>query len=410
MKIKLIIISVIIIAIALVGFYFYSKSAKELSHENHTETIYTCSMHPQISKNKPGNCPICGMQLIEKNILSKEDNVGDLGTILFPTNEFAIGNYETIQPIDTIMSETIEIPGILTYNTNTSIGISTRISGRIERSYIKFNYQQIREGDKLFDIYSPELLVAQNNFLYLLNSNQIDSSIVESSRKNLEYLGLSKLQIENLELKREARSVITIYSPKSGVVVVENDRKNSNEAMQSQIRNADEVGLKSGGYIFKNTTLLTLISTENIWGVFYAKRDMVSLLKINTNILITTEANKSIRMHGKIGFIENQIVSDKKNIGFRVNIKNDFHLPIGTILIGKLTLANIKGIWVPKSAVITIGNKQIVLIKMSNGFKTKEVSIGKERNGYLQIIEGIYPNTILAKNAQYLMDSESFIK
>ncbi len=410
MKIKLIIISVIIIVIALVGFYFYSKSAKELSHENHTETIYTCSMHPQISKNKPGNCPICGMQLIEKNILSKEDNVGDLGTILFPTNEFAIGNYETIQPIDTIMSETIEIPGILTYNTNTSIGISTRISGRIERSYIKFNYQQIREGDKLFDIYSPELLVAQNNFLYLLNSNQIDSSIVESSRKNLEYLGLSKLQIENLELKREARSVITIYSPKSGVVVVENDRKNSNEAMQSQIRNADEVGLKSGSYIFKNTTLLTLISTENIWGVFYAKRDMVSLLKINTNILITTEANKSIRMQGKIGFIENQIVSDKKNIGFRVNIKNDFHLPIGTILIGKLTLANIKGIWVPKSAVITIGNKQIVLIKMSNGFKTKEVSIGKERNGYLQIIEGIYPNTILAKNAQYLMDSESFIK
>ena len=367
-------------------------------------------MHPQISKNKPGNCPICGMQLIEKNILSKEDNVGDLGTILFPTNEFAIGNYETIQPIDTTMSETIEIPGILTYNTNTSIGISTRISGRIERSYIKFNYQQIREGDKLFDIYSPELLVAQNNFLYLLNSNQIDSSIVESSRKNLEYLGLSKVQIENLELKREARSVITIYSPKSGVVVVENNRKNSNEAMQSQIRNADEVGLKSGSYILKNTTLLTLISTENIWGVFYAKRDMVSLLKINTNILITTEANKSIRIHGKIGFIENQIVGDKKNIGFRVNIKNDFQIPIGTILIGKLTLANIKGIWVPKSAVITIGNKQIVLIKMSNGFKTKEVSIGKERNGYLQIIEGINQNTILAKNAQYLMDSESFIK
>lgn len=410
MKIKLIIISVIIIVIALVGFYFYSKSAKELSHENHTETIYTCSMHPQISKNKPGNCPICGMQLIEKNILSKEDNVGDLGTILFPTNEFAIGNYETIQPIDTTMSETIEIPGILKYNTNTSIGISTRISGRIERSYIKFNYQQIREGDKLFDIYSPELLVAQNNFLYLLNSNQIDSSIVESSRKNLEYLGLSKVQIENLELKRETRSVITIYSPKSGVVVVENNRKNSNEAMQSQIRNADEAGLKSGSYIFKNTTLLTLISTENIWGVFYAKRDMVSLLKINTNILITTEANKSIRIHGKIGFIENQIDGDKKNIGFRVNIKNDFHIPIGTTLIGKLTLANIKGIWVPKSAVITIGNKQIVLIKMSNGFKTKEVSIGKERNGYLQIIEGINQNTILAKNAQYLMDSESFIK
>lgn len=218
------------------------------------------------------------------------------------------------------------------------------------------------------------------------------------------------MQIENLELKREARSVITIYSPKSGVVVVENKRKNSNEAMQSQIRNADEVGLKSGSYILKNTTLLTLISTENIWGVFYAKRDMVSLLKINTNILITTEANKSIRIHGKIGFIENQIVGDKKNIGFRVNIKNDFHIPIGTILIGKLTLANIKGIWVPKSAVITIGNKQIVLIKMSNGFKTKEVSIGKERNGYLQIIEGINQNTILAKNAQYLMDSESFIK
>jgi hypothetical protein len=68
------------------------------------------------------------------------------------------------------------------------------------------------------------------------------------------------LQIENLELKREARSVITIYSPKSGVVVVENDRKNSNEAMQSQIRNADEVGLKSGSYILKNTTLLTRTS------------------------------------------------------------------------------------------------------------------------------------------------------
>lgn len=410
MRFKSLIILGSIAAIAIVGYYLYSKRNTDAIHANHKVSTYTCSMHPQVSKNKPGNCPICGMQLIERKTHEDEHYVEDLGTVLLPTNEFTIGNYETIHAVDTVINETLELPGILSYNTNTLINISTRVSGRIENSYVKYNYQKIRKGDKLFDLYSPEILVAQNNYLFLLKNNQTDTSIIESTRKKLEYFGLSKVQINNLELNKKVTRFITIYSPVNGVVIADFKKNESAGSMQTSINSVEEIGIETGSFVNKNTTLLNLISTEHVWGVFYAKRDVVSLVKRNTTISITSEANSSLSIDGKIDFIENQINDENRNLGLRVNIKNNLSLPIGTLLIGKLTISSRMGLWVPRSSVINIGNKHIAYIKQGDGFKTTAVKVGKETNGYLQILEGITNKTTIAKNAQYLMDSESFIK
>ncbi|WP_426065079.1 efflux RND transporter periplasmic adaptor subunit [Flavobacterium sp. DSP2-3-1] len=404
-------ILIVISSVVFVVYFFAIKSDShsELEHQNE---VYTCSMHPQIIRDKPGNCPICGMILVKKitEIQAREDN--SIDNFLKPTDNFIVGDYQTTTAKDTTLSSEINLPGIVSYDPNSSINIAARISGRIEKMYVNYKYQKVARAQKLFDLYSPELLTEQQNFIYLISNDSDNTSIIKASKQKLLLFGMTVSQINSLFSSKKVNPRVSIYSPASGIVQgTEKMDNTSNSSMQSASNNTEILNIKEGNYIKKGEVVFKLVNTDKVWGIFNVSQGYNSLIKTNQSIKITTEFDKNEFIDAQINFIETQFNPADKSNRIRVYINNNkLKFPIGLRLQGIIKTNPTKAVWLQKQALVSIGSKKIVFIKMNNGFKATAIKAGIEIDDFIQIISGISVEDTLAKNAQYLIDSESFIK
>jgi len=406
--------SLVILVISIVGFAIYYFAIKSDNHSEsaHQKKVYTCSMHPQIIQDEPGNCPICGMVLVKKTIQNQAIDSNLIGNLLKPTDKFIVGNYHTTTPKDTTLSSEINLPGLVAYDPNSSINVAARISGRIEKMYVNYKYQKVNKGQKLFDLYSPELLTEQQNFIYLITNDSENSSIIKASKQKLLLYGMTNQQINSLVSTRRAKPVISLYSPAFGIIQgTESMIKSTDAVMQSSSSTTENLTVKEGDYIKKNDVVFKLINTDKVWGIFNVLQGYNSLIKTNQSIRITTELNEKEFINARINFIETQFNTTDKSNRIRVYLNNNtLKLPIGLRLQGIVETNSVKGIWLRKQALVNIGNKKIVFLKMDNGFKASAIKTGIEINDFVQIIDGISVQDTIADNAQYLIDSESFIK
>lgn len=408
-KYGLALIGISIIGIAI---YFFAKKSDNHSEMEHQNEVYTCSMHPEIIRDKPGNCPICGMTLVKK--ITENNSVEDnsIDNLIKPTDNFIVGNYQTTTAIDTTLSSEINLPGIVGYDPNSSVNIAARMSGRIERMYVNYKYQKVNKGQKLFDLYSPELLTEQQNFIYMVINDADNISIINASKQKLLLYGMTQNQINTLITSKTANPRISIYSPASGIIDGTETMANvSTPAMQSGSNSTEILNVKEGNYIKKGEVIFKLLNTDKVWGIFNVIQGYNSLIKTSQSIQITTELDKNEVIDAQINFVETQLNPADKTNRIRVYLNNNkLKLPIGLRLQGIVKTNAVNGIWIQKQSMVSIGNKKIVFLKMENGFKASSIKTGIEMDDFIQIIEGISIKDTIAKNAQYLIDSESFIK
>jgi Cu(I)/Ag(I) efflux system membrane fusion protein len=185
----------------------------------------------------------------------------------------------------------------------------------------------------------------------------------------------------------------------------------TNDVMQSTSNNTEVLNVKEGDYIKKGEVIFKLLNTDKVWGIFNVIQGYNSVIKNNQSIKITTELDKDEFIDAKINFVETQLNATDKTNRIRVYLNNNkLKLPIGLRLQGVVKTNPVKGIWIQKQSMVSIGNKKIVFLKMDNGFRASSIKTGIEMDDFIQIIEGISVKDTIAKNAQYLIDSESFIK
>ena len=403
-----------LILISSIGIAVYLFTAKS---DNHTETghqneVYTCSMHPEIIRDEPGNCPICGMTLVKKVTDNNYVEDSSIDNLIKPTDNFIVGNYQTTTAIDTTLSSEINLPGIVAYDPNSSVNIAARMSGRIERMYVNYKYQKVNKGQKLFDLYSPELLTEQQNFIYMISNDAENLSIINASKQKLLLYGMTQNQINALYNSKKVNPQISIYSPASGIIDGTGTMDNTtNAVMQSTINNTEVLDVKEGNYIKKGEVIFKLSNTDKVWGIFNVIQGYNSLVQANQSIRITTELDKDEFIDAKINFVETQLNAADKTNRIRVYINNNkLKLPVGLRLQGVVKTKSVNGIWIQKQSMVSVGDKKIVFLKTENGFKASAVRTGIEIDNFMQIINGISVKDTIAKNAQYLIDSESFIK
>ena len=408
-KYSLAFIGIFIIGIAI---YFFAKKSDNHSEMEHQNEVYTCSMHPEIIRDEPGNCPICGMTLVKKVTDNNSIDDSSIDNLIKPTDNFIVGKYQTTTAIDTTISSEINLPGIVAYDPNSSVNIAARMNGRIERMYVNYKYQKVNKGQKLFDLYSPELLTEQQNFIYMVSNDVENPSIIDASRQKLLLYGMTQNQINALSNSKKVNPQITIYSPDSGIIDGTGTMVNTtNPVMQSASNNTATLDVKEGSYIKKGEVIFKLLNTDKVWGIFNVIQGYNSLIKANQSIRITSELDKDEFMDAKINFVETQLNAADKTNRIRVYLNNNkFKLPIGLRLQGVVKTNSVNGIWIQKQSMVSIGNKKIVFLKMDNGFKASSIKTGIEIDDFIQIMEGISVKDTIAKNAQYLIDSESFIK
>lgn len=398
-----------LLAIGIAIYYYIMKKENHLEHSTLNE-VYTCSMHPEIIRNKPGNCPICGMKLVKKINKSSDLLDNNIEYLLKPTYNFIVGNYATTTAKDTAISSELDLPGVVSYDANTIVNISARVNGRIEKMYVNYKYQHVSKGQILFELYSPELLTEQENYVFLISNDAENTAIVKASTEKLLLYGMSPGQISKLKTSKKVNPIISIYSPTTGIISgTEKMELPFIDMIKASSNTTEKLNIKEGNYIKKGELVFKLFSTNMVWGIFNISQGNNRFVQVGNGIKIVTELDETIL--AQVNFIENQLNPAEKTNRIRVYLNNmDQKLPIGLRLQGKITLNPSKGIWIHRQALISVGNEKIVFLKMNKGFMAKSIKVGMEIGDYVLVLGGIAVNDIIAKNAQYLTDSESFIK
>ena len=411
-----------IINIAFLSFFLVAtgcnNSKEKEDHTQHaTETvqeIYTCPMHPEIIRDKPGNCPICGMQLVKKETGGEKIIGVSLETMLKPTNEFVISSI----PVVTIRREEVQLEiealGKVNYDPRHVGSISSRVSGRIEKLYVRFRYQKISKGQRILDIYSPELMTAQQNLLFLLKNDAANTSFIQAAKEKLLLLGMSSQQLQQVIQSGKPSLTIAVFSNYSGHIheaAKETNMNNNQSAMRDIALITEELSLKEGMYLQKGQSVFSVYNPDRAWVILNIYGEHQGLVKTGNAVRVIPETAPDRDFRASIDFIEPFYQKESKTLTARVYFNNSsLKIPIGSQVRANIFGNSREAYWLPAEAVVSLGMDKVIFKKTDGGFKAHKVSIGVTNKNKIQILSGINETDSVAVNGQYLMDSESFIK
>lgn len=394
------------------------SSHKEQSEHQHTkqeQEIYTCPMHPEIIRDKPGKCPICGMDLVKKG--GDEANVSTLQIdfLLQPTNEQVL----TTVPLTALHTseEEIEIEalGRVAYDTRQVGTISARISGRIEKLYVRYRYQKVSKGQKVMEIYSPEILTAQQNLLFLLKNDADNTQFINAAKEKLLLLGMSEEQLNEVVHTQKIAFSIVVYSKYSGHIHEAGSVNGNMQQQRGEMKDisliTEELPVKEGMYVQKGQTIFSVYNPDRAWAILNFYADKQSLIREGSPVRVVPETAPDKDFRATVNFIEPFYRKENKTVTARVYFDNSqLKIPIGSQVRATIFGNSQEATWLPTQAVVSLGLDKVVFIKHDIGFKAHKVKTGTTYKNMIQIVEGLSAQDSVVANAQFLMDSESFIK
>ena len=304
MKKYIIYIGILIIGL-IIGSVFFGGSSTADGSQNHetSETknqLWTCSMHPQIMQSEPGDCPLCGMDLIPAEVAAEGLEANQFK---MSQNALALANIETtiISNSTTVVSG-LTLTGKIQENEKTNSIQTAHFGGRIEKLFVNSTGEKVYQGQQLALIYSPQLVTAQKELLTALASKSEDLSLYNAVRNKLKLWKLSEKQINKIEASKKIITNFPIYANVSGVVTK---------------KMVDE-----GHYVKEGQTLLMISNLTTVWADFDAYEKQLSLINEGDEISITTNANPTKEIKATISFIDPILNTSTRTVVVRAELSN----------------------------------------------------------------------------------------
>lgn len=387
------------------------------AHESEDSSMakgYTCPMHPQITSDTLGNCPICGMQL-EKIKPQNEPNAVSLNTLLKPSNHQVIANVAMVHMVSRIENIEMDSYGFVSYDTRQIGAISSNFSGRIEKLYVKYRFQKISKGQHVMDIYSPELLTAQENLLFLIKNDPENTILINAAKQKLYLLGFSNQQLDKVIKSGQAAYTVAIFSNYGGHIHESNSsnmNNNQTNGIQSPVPSTtQELFIKEGMYIQKGQNVFAVYNPNKAWALLNIFASQASMVKVGNKVRITPESNTTNNFRASISFIEPVYRQGSKTLTVRVYFDNsNYKIPLGSQVKATIFAGERSANWLPEDAVLSLGLDKIVFVRNGESFKARKIETGITNKSLVQVLSGLDKTEAVATNAQYLIDSESFIK
>ena len=291
----------------------FSSIAGEEEHDHTAETVWTCSMHPQIQLPESGQCPICFMDLIEI-VKESSKNKQSLRQISFDRRARKIAEVE-VQPVTRGHAATeVHMVGKIDYD-ETRVGtITSWVNGRIDKLFVDYTGSQVKRGQAMANIYSPELITAQAELIQALaafkrtqeSQNEIirntASRTLNASREKLRLLGLSTKQLQAIEQLGKPTNHITLTAPLSGIVI----KKDVNEGM----------------YVKTGSPIYTLADLKQLWVILEAYESDLQDISLGQQVDFTVESYPGTAFQGKIAYIDPLVNEKSRTIRIRLNVEN----------------------------------------------------------------------------------------
>jgi len=389
MKIKL------MISLLATLLFAFACSNSDNSNKNENE-YWTCTMHPQVHKDGPGACPICGMDLIKKVVDETADvsEKSDMeGMISLTTDKQILANVSTIKIKRENLKKELTAYSYLDFVEQNRKTIPAKFNGRIEKLFVDKTGEYIKKGQPLFEIYSPDLVQAQNEFLIALSSNKNENnSLLDASKKKLELFGLTDNQIDELKKAGEIKLTLTYYSPVSGTVI--------------------EKKVQEGMYVNEGTVIYEAVELSTLWNIAEVNETDLSTIKLGSKVKLKLKAYPGEEFTGKVTFIYPVINSQTRTVKIRSEFSSQNN-KLKPQMYGETVFLDDAGtgLLVPADAVIFSGNKNVVWVKTADGmFEGRSVELGQKFGDKYQIISGLNEGDEVAASGGFLIDSESQLK
>jgi Cu(I)/Ag(I) efflux system membrane fusion protein len=387
----------------LFGWIFFHSSSEAIvttqeveGHNHETENqIWTCSMHPQIKQDKPGLCPICGMDLIPLTTAASSGDDINPNEIVMSEAAAKLASIQTMMVSKGIPKKTVYLQGKIQADERNIAELTARFGGRIEKLYVNFTGQNVSKGEKLATIYSPALVTAQRELLEAVSFKESRPSLYMAAKGKLKLWDLTDEQISAIEEKGEPLLYFDILSPISGTV------SNRNVAI--------------GDYVEEGNPLFKVIDLTKVWVLFDAYESDLPWIKLGDKIEFTIQSLPGKTFSSKVTFIDPFINAETRITSIRVEVPNrQLSLKPEMFTTGILNsqIADATNqILIPKSSFLWTGKRAVVYVKVpyreSPTFVYREIVLGAEAGAFYVVAEGLDEGEEIALNGVFKIDAAS---
>jgi Cu(I)/Ag(I) efflux system membrane fusion protein len=371
-----------------------NESASPATAPSDKKQLWTCSMHPQVIQDHPGFCPICHMELTPL----KESGASGGAIQIDPVIVQNMG-VRTAPVTEGPIAQQVRVIGYLEEPEPFHRDINLRISGWIEKLYANIDGMPIEEGKPLFDLYSPELMVAIDEMIAA--RKQLASSagegtaqtLLDSARRKLLQYGLTEKQIEDLSQQSKAPATVPILSPMSGHLTAKM--------------------VYEGAAVKAGDLVLRLASRHRMWIDAQVYEQQYPLVKIGAKAAATLSAQPGQTFEGQVIFIHPHVDPVTRTALVRIEIPNQNQMlrqgMYATVEIESADTHPLK--LVPREAVIDSGEKQIAFVSLGEGkFEARRLKLGIASSDRVQVLDGLELGENVVTSGQFLLDSESRLR
>jgi membrane fusion protein, copper/silver efflux system len=417
-NITLFLVLLILAAFAAGGWFFLRQQPHDHAGEQKTaqgKPLYTCPMHPFIIKDKPGVCPICGMELIKKlndaqtssaatQTPEQKQQADMLGHVSLSPTQRVMANVATVAAKQTSLNKEINAVGIVQFDQSRQAKVTAWIAGRIDRLNVNTVGAFVSKNRPVAELYSPELLATQQEYLLALKSrdqlknspipsiSQNGEGLVASARQRLMLFGVKESQIAELERAGKPNIRLPIYTPLSGVVI--------------------EKMVQKGQYVNVGDVLFNIADLSTVWVEVEVYENEFPNIHIGQKVEIRSQSFPGKPFTGRVAFIYPFLDPKTRTVKARVEMPNPgmklkpdmfvnaiIKVPLGSAIV------------VPVTAVIDTGKRRGVWVESSPGmFEPRDVQVGQQTDDKIQILSGLKADDKVAVSGGYLIDSESQLK
>jgi len=362
-------------------------------HSSEDPTTWTCSMHPQIKQDKPGQCPICAMDLIPVATAQSTGEFFDPNEIVLTESAAKLADIQTMIVSKGKPQKSLYLQGKVHPDERNIAELTARFGGRIERLFVNFTGQNVQKGEKLATLYSPDLVTAQRELLEAITYKESRPSFYTAAKTKLKLWDLREDQIIAIEEKGEPQLYFDILSPISGTVMMRH--------------------VALGDYVKEGTALFQVTDLSRVWVMFDAYESDLPWIKTGDRVELTIPSLPGNSYEGIVRHIDPFINPTTRVARVRIELPNK-GLKLKPEMFAKGLLhskiaASSDQLLIPKSSILWTGKRAVVYVSLpergSPSFLYREIILGPEAGNFYVVSEGLMEGEEIAVNGVFKIDA-----